>query len=69
MKIKKILPRIRQALDPVAYVKDSIIAKQAVEIDRLQMQCDWLEQLAIIEGDNLRKVVSVGRLWEPNDIY
>ena len=46
-----------------------IIAKQAVEIDRLQMQCDWLEQLAIIEGENLRKVVSVGRLWEPNDVY
>lgn len=46
-----------------------IVAKQAVEIDRLQMQCDLYEQLAIIEGENLRKIVSIGRLWEPNDVY
>ena len=46
-----------------------IVAKQAVEIDRLQMQCDWLEQLAIVEGENLHKIVTVGKLWEPNDVY
>jgi hypothetical protein len=46
-----------------------IVAYQAFEIDKLRMQCDWLEQLAIIEGENLRKIVTVGRLWEPNDVY
>lgn len=50
-------------------VHEGIVTKQAFTIDKLQMQCDWLEQLAIIEGENLRKVMSVGRLWEPNDIY
>lgn len=60
---------LRRLLDPVGYHKDSIIAKQAVEIDSLQMQCDLYEQLAIIEGENLKKIVLTGRLWEPNDVY
>ena len=47
-----------------------IVARQALEIDRLQMMdCDLYEQLAIIEGENLRKFVTTGRLWEPNDVY
>jgi hypothetical protein len=46
-----------------------IVAQQTITIDRLQMQCDWLEQLAIIEGENLRKVVTIEKLWEPNDVY
>ena len=46
-----------------------IVAKQAVEIDRLQMQCDLYEQLAIIEGEQMRRIVSVSPLWEPNDVY
>lgn len=60
---------LRRLLDPVGYHKDSIIAKQAVEIDSLQMQCDLYEQLAIIEGEQMRRIVSVSPLWEPNDVY
>jgi hypothetical protein len=46
-----------------------IVAQQAFEIDRLQMQCALYEQLAIIEGEQIRKIVTIGRLWEPNDVY
>ena len=43
-----------------------IVAEQAYQIDSLQMQCDLYQQLTIIEGE---QIVSVGCLWEPNDIY
>ena len=46
-----------------------IVAEQAYMIDSLQMQCDLYEQLAIIEGENLRKVITISKLWEPNDVY
>jgi len=46
-----------------------IVAEQAYKIDSLQMQCDLYEQLAIIEGEQMRRIVSVSRLWEPNDVY
>ena len=37
----------------------NIVAKQALEIDRLQMQCDLYEQLAMIDGETIRKLVGV----------
>ena len=46
-----------------------IVAEQAYKVDSLEMQCDLYEQLAIIEGENLKKIVLTDRLWEPNDIY
>lgn len=46
-----------------------IVAEQAYKIDSLQMQCDWLEQLVLIESENLRKVITISKLWEPNDVY
>lgn len=48
---------------------ENLIAEQAFKIDTLQMQCDLYEELAIIEAEQIRKVVTIGKLWEPNDIY
>lgn len=37
----------------------NIIVEQAVTIDRLQMQCDLYEQMAIIDADIIRKLAGV----------
>ena len=36
-----------------------IVAKQAFEIDRLQMNCDMYEQLAIVDADIIRKLAEI----------
>ena len=36
-----------------------IIIKQALEIDRLQMQCDLYQQLALIDGETIRKLMGI----------
>lgn len=36
-----------------------IVAKQAIEIDKLQMQCDLYEQLALTDGETIRKLVGM----------
>lgn len=36
-----------------------IVAKQAFEIDRLQMQCDMYKELAIIDAKAIRKLAGI----------
>ena len=57
MKIKKI-PLLIDWLADLFGLSD-IITKQALEIDRLQMQCDIYKELAIIDAKAIRKLVGI----------
>ncbi len=49
-----------------------IVARQAVEIDRLQMQCierDLYHELFALADEELFQTVRRYKLWEPNDVY
>lgn len=46
-----------------------IVAKQAFDIDNLQMQCDLYKELAVLDANIIGKIVTTGQLWEPNDVY
>jgi hypothetical protein len=49
-----------------------IVARQAVTIDRLQMQCierDLYYELWTNADETMFGMAMRGRLWEPNDVY